>query len=73
MGGDTQQAHGMLDGDKCYREKLDKLRCVCACVFMSRLGDGESLLYCINWLTINVKKALEQKFKGSDKIMPGNV
>lgn len=44
-GGDIQQAHSILDGDKCYREKLDKLRCVHVCVFMSRLGDAS--VYCI--------------------------
>lgn len=45
MGGDTQEAHGILDGDKCHREKPGKLRCVCVCVFMSGLGDGECLLH----------------------------
>lgn len=40
-------------------------------VFLSELGHGS--VYCINWLPMNIKKALEQKFKGSDKIIPGNI
>lgn len=44
--------------------------CVCVCLCP---GWDMGTIYCINWLPMNIKKALEQKFKGSDKIIPGNI